>query len=224
MNTFVIIPALNEGGKIGDVVSQVREHIARVVVIDDGSSDNTGESAAHAGAELITHLINRGQGAALKTGIRYALEQGADIIVTFDADGQHAVTDILKLIEPIQGGMVEVTLGSRFLGQPAKNIPTLRAFVLRLAVIFTRVASGLKVTDTHNGLRGFSRGAAKKITIRQDRMAHASEILDEIARHKLPYQEVPVSIEYTDYSKGKGQSSLAFGKILVKYILGKLLR
>ncbi|MBI5038130.1 MAG: glycosyltransferase family 2 protein [Candidatus Kerfeldbacteria bacterium] len=224
MNTFVIIPALNEGQRIATVVEQVRQRYPQVVVIDDGSDDGTGMTAAQAGAIVLTHEINRGQGASLKTGIVYALEHDAEAIVTFDADGQHNADDIDRLLQPIQDGRADIVLGSRFLENTAENMPLLRKVMLRAAVIFTRFASGLNVTDTHNGLRALTRDAAHRIKIHQDRMAHASEILDEINRNQLRFVEVPVTIHYSAYSTEKGQSTMAFGKVLFKYIIGRLMR
>lgn len=221
MNTWIVIAAYNEAKVIGQVIGQLLSHYPHVVVVDDASGDQTGQMASQAGATVLRHLINRGQGAALRTGIVYALEQGAEIIVTFDADGQHQVDDIARLVGPIRAGEVDVTLGSRFL-QDGTNIPPLRRKVLQLGVLFTKVFSRIKVTDTHNGLRAFSRMAAKKIRIVQDRMAHASEILDEITRHKLRYREIPVTIIYSYYSKGKGQKNSALFKIAMKFLLSKL--
>lgn len=219
--TWIVIAAFREEKVIAEVVRNVRAVYSNVVVVDDASGDATGQEAKTAGAVVLEHLINRGQGAALKTGISYALRQGAEIIVTFDADGQHDVQDVAKLIAPIADGKVDVVLGSRFI-QDGSNVPPLRRIVLRAGVLFTRLLSGLKVTDTHNGLRAMNRTAAKQIRIIQDRMAHASEILDEIARLKLRYQEVPVTITYSYYSKGKGQSSLGLFKIAFKYVIHKI--
>ncbi len=224
MNIYVVIPALNESKKIKEVINQIRPRYRNIVVIDDGSDDDTADIAENTGVVVLRHIINRGQGASLKTGITYALNNGADIIVTFDADGQHAVEDIQHLVKPIQEGRVEVVLGSRFLNKPSIAMPAVRKIVLRAAVFFTKIASGVNITDTHNGLRALSGRAAQTIRLNQDRMAHASEIFDEIHRHKLAYQEVPVSIHYSEYSLAKGQSSLSFGKILFKYLVGKLLR
>lgn len=218
---WIIIAAFREETVIGDVVRGVKALYQNVVVVDDASGDKTGSRAEEAGAIVLTHLINRGQGAALKTGIDYALSKGAEILVTFDADGQHHVEDIAPMITPIENGEVEVVLGSRFLRE-GSNIPPLRRIVLKAGIIFTNILSGLRVTDTHNGFRALSRTAAKKIRIVQDRMEHASEILDEIKRRHLTYTEVPVTITYSYYSKGKGQSSLAMFKIAMKYIAHKL--
>jgi glycosyltransferase involved in cell wall biosynthesis len=215
-----VIPAYNEAAAVGDVVRRVRGRFSTVIVVDDGSSDGTVQAARDAGAMVVRHLINRGQGAALKTGIDYALAHGADIIVTFDSDGQHQLEDVDALLEPIRAGRCDVALGSRFLTKTS-DVPAMRKMTLKLGVIFTRLVSGLRVTDTHNGLRAFSRAAAQQIRIRQDRMAHASEILDEIGRLKLRYTEVPTKIVYTDYSQAKGQRSSAAFRIAWDFLIGK---
>jgi len=201
---WVVIPAFNETDVIRDVVKGVRAFYPDVVVVDDCSADDTVEMALHAGATVIRHPINLGQGAALQTGIRYALGRGAQYIVTFDADGQHRPDDINVLVDTHLRTGADIVLGSRFLGQ-SENIPWLRKMLLRLAIIFTRVESGLKLTDAHNGLRMLTRRAAEGIRIRQNRMAHASEIIHQIARLKLTIAEAPVTIVYTEYSLRKGQ-------------------
>lgn len=222
LTILIIIPAYNEEKTIQQVVASIKD-FGQVVVVDDCSTDLTKEQAAKAGAIVLTHLVNRGQGAALQTGTNYALNQGADVVVHFDADGQHSPQEIVKMIEPILSGKADVVLGSRFLNNDSK-IPSIRRLVLKLAVIFTRLFSGIKVTDAHNGFRALSRTAAQKINITQDRMAHASEILDEIVKHNLKYLELPVQISYTAYSVKKGQSSLAFVGILKELMLGKLFK
>jgi glycosyltransferase involved in cell wall biosynthesis len=217
---FFVIPAYNEAVSVGAVVRQVLAKCPNVVVVDDGSSDDTALAAKSAGALVLRHLINRGQGAALKTGIDYALGCGAQAIVTFDSDGQHQLEDVDALLAPVLAGQADVALGSRFL-RPAAQVPFWRMVTLKLGVLFTRVVSGIRVTDTHNGLRALSRGAALQIRIRQDRMAHASEILDEIARRKLRFVEVPCRILYTDYSRQKGQRSSAALRIVWDFLIGK---
>jgi glycosyltransferase involved in cell wall biosynthesis len=201
---YVVIPAYNEGPVISRVVSEVKRAGYAVVVVDDGSSDATAEEARAAGAGVITHPFNLGQGAALQTGIDYAVAQGAEVIVTFDADGQHRVSDIARLAEALVQERADFALGSRFLGQ-APNLPPLRRLLLRAATAFTRLTTGLQVTDTHNGLRAMTLRAAAAIRLRQNRMAHASEFLSQIAASGLRYVERPVTIEYTAYSLAKGQ-------------------
>jgi len=220
---FVVIPAYNEGQAIEAVVGRLRSTCENIIVVDDGSDDATAAVAARAGATVLRHVINRGQGAALQTGIEFALSQGAQCIVTFDADGQHRVEDIAALIAPIQRGDADIVLGSRFLNSSAKSVPAGRRFTLRLAVWFSRIVNRIKVTDTHNGLRAFSRRAAQRIDLKLDRMAHASELLDQISESRLRYCEVPVQIHYTDYSQAKGQSALGAFRIVLHYILGKVL-
>lgn len=220
---WVVVPAYNEARVIGGVVGELVARGHRVVVVDDGSSDDTPAAARRPGAIVLRHAINRGQGAALQTGIAYALRNGAEQIVTFDSDGQHAAEDVDALVAPLLAGRADVVLGSRFIGS-TEGMPRRRRVLLALAVLFTRVASGAKVTDTHNGLRAFTRAAAAKLDIQLDRMAHASEILDQIVRHELRFEEVPVHVRYTDYSRHKGQSSLAALRILADYVLGRWMR
>jgi glycosyltransferase involved in cell wall biosynthesis len=219
---FVVIPAYNEAQAIEAVVGRLRSTYENTVVVDDGSDDATRLAAARAGATVLRHLVNRGQGAALQTGIDFALRQGAQCIVTFDADGQHRVEDIAALIAPIQQGQVDIVLGSRFLNSSAKSVPAGRRFTLRLAVWFTRIVNRIKVTDTHNGLRAFSRQAAQRIDLKLDRMAHATELLDQIRASGLPYCEVPVEVQYTEYSLRKGQSARGALRILAHYFLGRM--
>lgn len=215
----IVIPAYNEESVIAEVVTGLRKTSHQIVVVDDGSSDRTAEAAELAGALVIRHVLNRGQGASLQTGISWALRSGADYVVTFDADGQHQPEDVPLLLEPLLDGRAEVTLGSRFL-RPSQ-IPSSRRLLLRAATLFTRLASGLDVTDTHNGLRGFTREAAMRIQIHQDRMAHASELLDEIRQLDLSFVEVPVSIRYSEYSRRKGQSSFGALRVLWDYLIGR---
>lgn len=221
MKTWIVIAGYNEGSVVGSVIEKVRQTYPNVILVDDASNDNTGAAAKAAGAVVLQHLINRGQGAALKTGIVYALNHGAEAIVTFDADGQHDPKDIPALLAPIEAGTADITLGSRFL-RDGSNVPPLRLIILQLGIIFTRFFSHIRVTDTHNGFRAMTAESAKKIRLVQDRMAHASEILDEITRFKLRYQEVPVTISYSYYSKEKGQSSWAMFKIAARFLIYKI--
>ena len=211
---WLIIPAYNEAAVIGRVVADVVRRGYNVAVIDDGSTDETGRRAGATGAIVVTHPINLGQGAALQTGIQFALRRGADTIVTFDADGQHRPADIDSLIGALTTNNADFALGSRFLGG-AVAMPPSRRLLLMAATWFTRLTTGLNVSDTHNGLRAMTRRGASRIKLRQNRMAHASELLDEIARSGLRYVEVPVTIEYSRYSLAKGQRFADSLRILV---------
>jgi glycosyltransferase involved in cell wall biosynthesis len=220
---FVIVAAFNEAECIADVVREVRELYPNVVVVDDGSSDETAERAREAGAWVLTHMINRGQGAALQTGISYALARGAQFVVTFDADGQHDVADIAALLAPIVRGEVDVSLGSRFLQQRA-DMPKSRRLLLYFAVMFMRLTVRARLTDAHNGLRAFSRAAAQRIDLKLDRMAHASEIVDQVVSSGVRFTEVPVRIRYTDYSLRKGQRNSAALRVAFDYLMARLIR
>lgn len=220
---IVVIAAFNEAGVIGPVVRDIRQSYPNVVVVDDGSSDGTAACALASGAVILRHPVNLGQGAALQTGITYALARGGEFVVTFDADGQHACADIARMVRALIEHDAEIALGSRFLGK-AVGISTARRMLLHLAVLFTRLTTGLKVTDAHNGLRVFTRAAARKVKITQNRMAHASELLDQVARHKMSYVEVAVTISYTNHSRAKGQTLLGAADIVGDLVLGKLAR
>jgi glycosyltransferase involved in cell wall biosynthesis len=206
----VLVPAYNEAATIGGVIRELVAQGGRPFVVDDGSSDHTAELAAAAGAFVLHHRLNRGQGAALQTGLDFLLASGEaapdDVIVTFDADGQHDAADLPALVAPILAGECDVVLGSRFLGS-AEGMPWTRRLVLKLGIAFTRLVSRMRVTDTHNGLRAFSMRAAREIQLTSDGMAHASEIFDQIRESGLRWREAPVHVRYTAASLRKGQSN-----------------
>ncbi len=223
---YAVVPAFNEAAVIGDVLEDLSAFIPprRIVVVDDGSWDETGRIAKERGVLTLRHIINRGQGAALATGIRAALFLGADVVVTFDADGQHSAADIPALVDPIVRGEADVVLGNRFTGGRPPGIRNGRYFALKLAVAYTRVVSGIQVSDCHNGLRALSRRAAESLRLRQDGMAHASEILEEIARNRIPFVERPVRIRYTPYSSIKGQKTLEAVALAFRVLALKLFK
>ena len=192
-------------------------------MVDDCSTDLTAICARSAGAKVVQHPINLGQGAALQTGIDYAIQNGATRIVTFDGDLQHRFDDVLLLMRALNETGADFALGSRFLGN-AKNIELSRKLLLKAAVLCTRLTTGLKLTDVHNGLRAMTRRGANALRIRQNRMAHASEILEQIAKSGLPYVEVPVTVEYTSYSMAKGQKLSNSVNILLELLTGALQR
>lgn len=223
-NLWIVIAAYSEQTRLAATLARVlSEGYSNVVVVDDGSPDDTAAAALVYPIWLLKHPINLGQGAALQTGIDFALERGAEIIVTFDADGQHDAAEIRKIIEPICNGEADIALGSRFLGLVG-NVPFTRKLVLKGGVWFTRLFSNIRVTDTHNGFRAMSRSTAMKLHITQNRMAHASEILDRIRECQLKYVEVPVTIRYTAETLAKGQSSWNAIKIVVQLLLRKVVR
>ena len=169
----------------------------------DGSAD-----LAHAaGATVLRHVLNQGQGAALRTGFDYVLRHTtASYAVTFDADGQHLVEDAQRMVERARARR---STSCWLHGSPVdtEQMPLAREMLLRAAVRFTRMTSRLEVTDTHNGLRVLSRTALQRIDLRMPRMAYASELLDAIVPAGLSYVEEPVTVIYTDYSRAKGQKN-----------------
>jgi glycosyltransferase involved in cell wall biosynthesis len=219
-NVWLVIAAYNEGSRLANTLRSITGQ-ASIVVVDDGSSDDTFEVARSFPVWVLRHPINCGQGAALQTGIDFALAHGAEAIVTFDADGQHDPADLPNMLRPVLSGEADVVLGSRFLGS-TQSMPWSRRLLLKLAILFTRLTNGLRLTDTHNGFRVFSRKAAQQIRIRQPRMAHASEILDQIAKHKLRYVEVPVTVRYHASTLAKGQSSWDAFRITGHLLAGRM--
>ncbi len=204
--TWLVVPLYNEAQVVGDVIRQALEVFPNIVCVDDGSSDDSAAQAEAAGAIVVRHPINLGQGAALRTGLDYALQDaGAQYFVTFDSDGQHRLEDALAMVQRLDSEPLDIVVGSRFLDGRTKP-GLLKKIVLRLAVLFEGLTTGVKLTDAHNGLRALNRHAASTVRIQQNRMAHASEIVAEIGRNKLRYAEQPVHVIYTDYSRSKGQS------------------
>ena len=219
--TALIIPVYNEATVIGGVIKKCLKEYKFVICVNDGSTDSTREEIEKTNAFLVDHPINMGQGAALQTGIEFARMLPVDYFCTFDADGQHRLEDVDKMIKTIKKEKVDFVLGSRFLDEEAIGMPKSKKAILKLAIACSNGTSGVKLTDTHNGLRVFNRNVAESIQITMPDMAHASEILEIISKNKFTYKEVPVTIEYTDYSKAKGQSmsnaiNIAFDTLLRK--------
>lgn len=214
-----LIPAYNEAGMIGDVVTGLRNHFDYIVVIDDGSNDNTSDVAKNNGAVVVRHCVNIGQGGALATGIAFVQSlPGIEYIVTFDADGQHSVDDAIELVRTLEIDSVDVALGTRFATLEPVGMPPVKRAILKLLILIRRITTKSPFSDIHNGLRAFKVDALKQIHITQFGMAHASEISGQIIDKKLKYAEVPVTIRYTEYSKRKGQSILNGLNILVDLI------
>lgn len=222
-NVAVIIPIYNEGSVIGDVVANTLKNFKYVVCINDGSSDNSAEQIEKAGGILINHPINMGQGAALQTGVEFSRDLPVEYFVMFDADGQHRVEDALAMIRELEGGQYDIILGSRFLGDTI-GMKASKKMLLKLAVRFSNVTSGLKLTDTHNGLRAFNRHVANTMQITMPDMTHASEIIEIIADKKYRYKEIPVTIRYTEYSKRKGQAVMNAVNIGFDTLLRRLIK
>jgi glycosyltransferase involved in cell wall biosynthesis len=218
-DVWVVVPLYNEAPVINGVVAQLRERFAHVVCVDDGSSDDSARIAEKAGARVLRHPVNLGQGAALQTGITYALSQPEfAYLVTFDADGQHRIEDVLGMLDAARKRDLAIIFGSRFLDNRTKA-GWAKQIVLKTAVWVTNQTTGLRLSDAHNGLRVIRSDAARAIKLSQDRMAHATQIVLQLARTRLPWAEYPVEVLYTEYSRGKGQSLLNSVNILVDLLI-----
>lgn len=206
LDTWLIVPLYNESTVVREVIATAKATFPNIVCVDDGSRDDSVAEALAGGAIVVRHPINLGQGAALQTGLDFARAQpDAQYFVTFDSDGQHRTEDAVRMVERLRTEPLDIIIGSRFLEEQS-NASALKKFVLRLAVLFERLTTGVRLTDAHNGLRALNRTAATEIRITQNRMAHASEIVGLIGKKKLRYAEQAVQIIYTDYSRSKGQS------------------
>ncbi|MDD3645916.1 MAG: DUF2304 family protein [Candidatus Gracilibacteria bacterium] len=224
-----IIPSYNEGKVIMSTLKNIIEHgYKNIIVVNDGSKDDSRTRIKKLSEDIIVlnHFKNRGQGAALETGFEYVRRYGkVDYVITFDADGQHSLEDLKEFEKYLHKHEdVEVLLGSRFLGKKKVGIPLTRKIILKLGILFTFFISQINLTDTHNGFRVIKRKALDKIRITIDGMGHASEILDIIAKEKIMYKEIPVTIKYTDYSLAKGQSSSNAISIALRIIWNKFFR
>lgn len=220
----VIIPAYNEGSAIGGVIENLSKSFRHIVCVDDGSSDDTAQQISKTPASLVRHPINLGQGAALQTGIEYALlNPHVQYFVTFDADGQHQIKDVEKMITHLKEKKLDIVLGSRFLGS-AENISAKKKALLKLAVKFSNLSTGVRLTDTHNGLRVFNRFVAQNLDLKMPDFSHASEIIERIAEREFKHEEVPVTIVYTDYSRSKGQSMINAVNISFDVLINRIVK
>ncbi len=221
MTTFVVVPAYNEEQTIGEVVHSLRPYADHVLVVDDGSTDRSGVIASEAGAQVITHVMNRGLGAALGTGISEAFRRGADAVVTFDADGQHRAEDVPRMVAPIEDGDADVVIGCRT--DDRARMPTKRRFANWCGNALTFALFGIWVKDSQSGLRAFSRYAGDRMELKCDRMEVSSEIVKEIRRNGFMLEEIPIVPIYTEYSLSKGQSFAVglktAGKLLIRRIM-----
>jgi glycosyltransferase involved in cell wall biosynthesis len=211
-DVWIVIPAFNEAAIIGDVIADVRPIFAHVVCVDDGSRDDTGRRALRAGAHVVTHPVNLGQGAAIQTGVEYARSRpGARIFATFDADGQHQVKDVVRMVDRLGADDVDLVIGTRFAGdvtRPASQTPLAKRIILRTAAWLSPQSRKLGLTDAHNGLRVFNKKVADELDLTMNGMSHAGEFIALAYHKRWRVAEEPVEILYTDYSKAKGQPLL----------------
>ena len=223
-DTWLIVPCYNEGTVIFDVLTSARETFPNIVGVNDGSADDSAAQIRAAGAHLVDHPVNLGQGAAIQTGVEYARAQpGAKYFVTFDADGQHQVKDVMRMIERLRTEPLDIIVGTRFAGQENSQVPWIKRAVLKTVVMLSPRTKKLGLTDAHNGLRAFNRRVAEEMNIRMNGMSHASEIVSMIDKHGWRVDEEPVDILYTEYSMSKGQSLINGVNILADGLVARRL-
>lgn len=219
MKIVCVIPAYNEAKKISKVINDVRSLVDEIIVIDDASSDNTSEISRQAGASVFRHLINRGQGASLRTGTAIALNRNADIIIHFDADDQFQASDIPAMIAPLLDNQADAVLGSRFLGVES-NLPAMKKkIIMPLARLINRLFFGIRLSDPQSGFRALSRKSASSLHIENDGMAHCTEIIYKLFKNKNRVIEVPIKVTYHEY----GQKFSGGLKIIKDLIIQKLI-
>jgi len=223
-DVWVVVRCFNEAPVVGGVVQELRQAFPNVVGVDDGSTDESAAVMASAGAKVVRHAVNLGAGPALQTGLTYALQDpAATWFVCFDADGQHRVEDAVAMVERMRTDALDALVGSRFKGRTV-DMPWPRAALLRVGSLVERISSRTRLSDSHNGLRVFSRRFATLVDLRLPGMAYASELADLIGRSGLPYDEHPVTIIYTPYSLSKGQRNINSVNVALDVWLSRLLR
>lgn len=219
-DVWIVVPAFTEASVIADVVADLRTQFANIVCVDDGSRDDTARVAHRAGAHVVRHPVNLGQGAAIQTGVEYARTRpGARIFATFDADGQHRVQDVLAMIDRLDRDRVDIVIGTRFADRRPRQIPAVKRLVLQAAAWLSPTSRTLGLTDAHNGLRVFNRTVADGLDLTMNGMSHAGEFIALIAENHWRVAEEPVEILYTEYSLSKGQPLLNGVNILFDGLL-----
>jgi glycosyltransferase involved in cell wall biosynthesis len=224
-DVWIVVPAFNEAGVIGDVISELCSVFPNVVCVDDGSADDTGDIALRAGAHLVRHPVNLGQGAAIQTGVEYARSRpGAEVFATFDADGQHRVNDVLAMIDRLTTDAADIVIGTRF-GPGVSRPPLLKRVVLQTAAWLSPRGRRLGLTDSNNGLRVFNKTVADRLDITMNGMSHAVEFIMLIDENRWRVAEQPVEVLYTEYSSAKGQPLLNGVNIIVDgFLRGRMSR
>jgi glycosyltransferase involved in cell wall biosynthesis len=205
-NVYIIIPLYNEEQVLNEVISDLNKNFSNIIVVDDGSNDKSNELLQNLNVTLITHPLNLGQGAAIKTAFEYVQTiKKAYAIVTFDADGQHSTKDAVRFAKEIISCKEDIIFGSRFI-KNGKKVPLLKRILLKFAILATNIMTKVQLTDTHNGLKAIKTETLKRLNLSISGYAFESQIVMEVSKAKIPYKEMPTNISYTKYSIKKGQS------------------
>ena len=205
---LVILPAYNESNIIGSVIHSLhKQGFKNILIVDDGSTDNTSEISRIAGAQVVRHYTNRGAGAASQTGIVYARKHNWQYAVLMDADGQHYAEDIDTMIKQMHSTGSDIVIGNRF-AKKSSSIPSSRIALNKLANILTNLFCKTKVSDSQSGFRLLNRNSIEKLNLRVDGFGFCSEMIIVAEHLDLGVAETPISVDYTEYSMSKGQNFL----------------
>ena len=220
-DVYLVVPAFNEEKTVSQIIEGIAEKGYNVILVNDGSKDKTLDFAIESKRKypnqifVVSHVINRGLGAALKTGMVLALEKGAKYIVTFDADGQHEIADIPKVCEPLIDGEADVVIGAR----PFGDMPLSKSFANYIMNALTLIFYGRKVKDSQSGLRAFTAHAADAINIVSRGYGVSSEFIKEISDKNLRLEEVTITTIYTPETQNKGTDAIVGLRILTKMVI-----
>lgn len=219
MKITCVVPAYNEEKNISQVISKLKSFVNEIIIVDDASRDKTFESASQGEAIVVRHIINRGQGAALRTGTQLALERGADIIIHFDADDQFQASEIPDMLAPILNNEADAVLGSRFLNKKS-NLPIIKEkLIMPLARLINRLFFNIRLSDPQSGFRALNRRSAETLKIENDGMAHCSEIIYKLFKNNNRVVEIPITVIYHEY----GQKLSGGFKIIKDILIQKLI-
>jgi glycosyltransferase involved in cell wall biosynthesis len=222
MKPVAVIPAFNEAQRIGAVIQGAKKHVPDIIVVSDGSTDDTAEIARAAGARVIEHSVNSGAGAATMTGLLAARSLGFDTAITIDADGQHSSDDIPRLLQELQTQHADLVIADRF-GRKNK-IPLIRRFLNWAGNVVTFLVTGIYLPDTQCGFKVFGPKALFEVNLKMSGFEFCTEIIREAALHHWKVVSVPSKVVYSEYTLAKGQSSANALKVAAKILLRALLR
>ncbi len=217
-NIYILVPVFNENKVIRNTLNELLKFFSNIIVVNDGSTDNTIDKLDDLNIALLNHEINLGVGAAVQTGFDYVEKiHDSYAVITFDADGQHSVEDAVSMAKEIQICNEEIIFGSRFI-KHQKNVPLVKRNVLKVIAFITKIATGIDLTDAHNGLKAYKVSAIRKLKLQFSGYSYESELITEVAKKNISYKELSTNIKYTEYSIKKGQK-LTNGLLIIEDLL-----
>jgi len=217
-NIYILVPVFNENKVIRNTLNELLKVFSNIIIVNDGSTDNTIDKIDDLNISILNHEINLGVGAAVQTGFDYVEKiHDSYAVITFDADGQHSVEDAVTMAKEIQICNEEIIFGSRFI-KHQKNVPLVKRNVLKIIAFITKIATGIDLTDAHNGLKAYKVSAIRKLKLQFSGYSYESELITEVAKKNISYKELSTNIKYTEYSIKKGQK-LTNGLLIIEDLL-----